>query len=261
MKTLGGWIVGAIAALLTAALPIAAAAASPFANWAAIVVAGDYHAAHADKTTEAFDNARRDVTQALVTAGFDAKNIQAFSVRPQNYPNEKTLLPTDIGLIDNSLIRLAGQAKDGCLLYFSTHGNQAGVVAGWTGQNPNMLSPDMLSKMVDRACGQRPTVVILSACFSGVFIKTVSDSNRAVFTAARDDRSSFGCSEEDRYPYYDDCILQSFPRVSDFSALASSAKACVAAKEIATGAKPPSEPQLAIGPGLRPELPFITFNN
>jgi hypothetical protein len=243
-----------------AAQPIAAAAASPFADWAAIVVARDNHAAHADKTTEAFDNARRDVTQALITAGFDANNIQQFSARPQNYPSEKSLLPTDIGLIDNSLIRLAGQAKAGCLLYFSTHGNQSGVVAGWDGQTPKMLGPDMLSKMVDRACGERPTVVILSACFSGVFVKTVSDANRAVFTAARDDRSSFGCSEEDRYPYYDDCILQSFPKVSDFAALATAAKSCVVAKESATGAKPPSEPQIAIGPGLRPELPFYTFN-
>ena len=112
MKTRGGRIAGAVAALLMAALPMAAAAASPLANWAAIVVAGDYHAAHADKTTEAFDNARRDVTRALVTAGFNAGNIQQFSVRPQNYPDEKTLLPTDIGLIDNSLIKLAGQARE-----------------------------------------------------------------------------------------------------------------------------------------------------
>jgi Peptidase C13 family len=247
-------------ALLTAALPIAAAAASPFANWAAVVVAGDYHSAHTEVATEAFDNARRDVAHALVTAGFDPKNIQQFSVRPQNYPNEKNLLPSDIGIIDNSLIQLAGQAKDGCLLYFSSHGAQSGVVVGWTGQQPNFLSPDVLSKMVDRACGQRPTVVILSACFSGVFVPTLSDPNHAVFTAARNDRSSFGCSENDHYPYYDDCILSSFPKVSDFAALASAAKQCVSDKEIATGAKPPSEPQIAIGPGLRPDLPFYTFS-
>lgn len=255
-----GAIAAPMAAALIVALPVAAAAAaSPFANWAAIVVAGDYHAAHADKTTEAFDNARRDVARALITAGFDPRHIQPFSVQPQKYPDEKTLLPSDIGLIDNSLVSLAGQARDGCLLYFSSHGAQTGVVVGWTGQNPNVLSPDTLSKMIDRACGQRPTVVILSACFSGVFVKTLSDSNRAVFTAARADRSSFGCSEEDRYPYYDDCVLQAFPKVSDFAALATAAKQCVSAKEAATGAKPPSDPQIAIGPGLRPELPFYTF--
>lgn len=258
MTSLGGRIVGAITALLMAAPPIAAAAGSPFATWAAVVVAGDYHA-ESGGPTEAFDNARRDVSSALLKAGFDPRNLQEFSVRPQNYPDEKNLLPSDIPLIENSLIQLAGQARDGCLLYFSSHGNPTGVVVGWDGQAPNFLSPDALSKMVDRACGQRPTVVILSACFSGVFVQTLSDSNRAVFTAARPDRSSFGCSESDRYPYYDDCILSSFPKVSDFAALATSAKDCVAAKELATGAKPPSEPQIVIGPGLRPELPFYTF--
>jgi hypothetical protein len=252
--------VGAIAALLAAALPIgAAAASSPFAGWAAVVVAGDFHA-HSGAPTEAFDNARHDVAQALVKAGFDPKHVQQFSVRPQNYPGE-TLLPSDPILIDNSLIALAQQAKDGCLLYFSSHGAPAGIVVGQSADGrPTLLSPAALSRMVDQACGQRPTVVILSACYSGVFIPAVSDANRAVFTAARPDRTSFGCSESDRYPYYDDCILSSFPKAGDFGALAADAKACVAAKEIATGMKPPSEPQITVGAGLRPMLPFYTFS-
>jgi hypothetical protein len=248
-------------ALWMAALPMAAAAAaSPFATWAAVVVAGDDHAAHGDETTEAFDNARRDVAHALVTAGFVAQNILQFSVRPQNYPSETTLLPSTAALVENSLVQLAGRAKDGCLVYFSSHGAPTGVLVGWDGAEPNILTPDMLSKMLDRACGDRPTVVVLSACFSGVFVKTLSQPNRAVFTAARADRASFGCSAKDHYPYYDDCILASFPKVGDFAALANTAKTCVAAKESAAGLQPPSEPQIAIGAGLRPDLPFYTFN-
>jgi hypothetical protein len=230
-----------------------AAAASQFADWAAVVVAGDFHA-HSGAPTEAFDNARHDVAQALVKAGFDPRNVKQFSVRPQNYPGE-TLMPSDPALIDNTLIALAQQAKEGCLVYFSSHGNNQGILVG-----DRLFSPAALSSMVDHACGKRPTVVILSACYSGVFIPTLADPNRAVFTAARPDRSSFGCSEDDRYPYYDDCILQSFPKVDDFAALAATAKACVAAKEIATGATPPSEPQIAVGAGLRPMLPFYTFS-
>jgi hypothetical protein len=232
---------------------MAAAAASPFSGWAAVVVAGDFHA-HSGAPTEAFDNARRDVTRALVAAGFDPKNIQQFSVRPQNYPAEP-LLPTDPGLIDNSLVHLAAQAPDGCLVYFSSHGSPAGIVVA-----DQLLSPAGLSRMIDAACGGRPTVVILSACFSGVFVPAIADANRAVFTAARPDRSSFGCTEDARYPYYDDCILSSFPQTDDFLALADRAKACVAARETAEGLKPPSEPQISVGAGLRPMLPFYTFN-
>jgi hypothetical protein len=260
VSSLRARIVGAITALCLTAAPLAAGAAtSQFAGWAAVVVAGDFHA-HSGAPSEAFDNARHDVTQALIRSGFDPKHIQAFSVRPQNYPGEN-LLPSDPALIDNALLALAQQARDGCLLYFSSHGAQAGIVVGQTADGQAVLmSPDALSKMVDRACGSRPTVVILSACFSGVFLKPVSDSNRAVFTAARDDRTSFGCGESDRYPYYDDCILSSFPKVGDFAALATTTRDCVAAKETATGMKPPSEPQISVGAGLRPMLPFYTFS-
>ncbi len=81
-----GRLLAGFLALWTALLPAAAFAASDFANWAAIVVAGDWHA-HSGGPTEAFDNARRDVTKALIGAGFSPQNIQQFSVRPQNYPN------------------------------------------------------------------------------------------------------------------------------------------------------------------------------
>ena len=254
MNGVGSRIAGAIAALCMAALPLGArAATSAFANWAAVVVAGDFHA-HSGAPTEAFDNARHDVAQALVKAGFDPRHLMQFSVRPQNYPTE-SLQPSDPILIDNSLIALAQQAKDGCLIYFSSHGNTQGILVG-----DRLLSPGALSSMVDQACGKRPTVVILSACFSGVFIPALADANRAVFTAARPDRSSFGCSESDRYPYYDDCILSSFPKVGDLAALATAARTCVANKEIATGAAPPSEPQIFVGAMLRPELPFYTFS-
>jgi hypothetical protein len=102
-------------------------------------------------------------------------------------------------------------------------------------------------------------VVILSACFSGVFIPALADSNRVILTAARPDRTSFGCTQNDKYPYYDDCILSSFPQVSDFAALAAAARVCVGQREIKEGAKPPSEPQLFIGAGIRPYLPFYSF--
>lgn len=244
-------------ALMMTALPIAAAAASPFANWAAVVVAGDFHA-HSGAASEAFDNARRDVSRALVAAGFDPRHIQQFSVRPNNYPGEN-LLPSDPGLIDNTLILLANQAKDGCLLYFSSHGAPAGVVVGWDGDQPNFLSPDAMSKMVDQACGERPTVVILSACFSGVFVPALADSNRMILTAARPDRSSFGCSESDKYPYFDTCFLKVLPSVRDFAALGPAVQACVAQREQETGAQPPSEPQVSVGASLRPILPLYLF--
>jgi hypothetical protein len=244
----------ALLALLIAVLPAAATAdPSPFANWAAIVVAGDFHA-HSGGPTEAFDNARRDVTKALLAAGFQEANLQQFSVRPERYPDQK-LLQSDPVIIAGALGHLAAQATEGCLIYFSSHGNPSGILVGG-----GLFSPAGLSRMVDEACGARPTVVILSACYSGVFLPAVSDANRLVMTAARPDRSSFGCSESDKYPYFDDCILSSFPKVADFAALGLAARACVDERETAEHLQPPSEPQMSAGAAIRPELPFYTFN-
>jgi hypothetical protein len=102
-------------------------------------------------------------------------------------------------------------------------------------------------------------VVIISACFSGVFIPVLAASNRMIFTAARPDRTSFGCGASDKYPYFDACILQVLPGARDFSSLAPKVQACVAQREIELGAAPPSEPQVWIGPALRPILPLMAL--
>jgi hypothetical protein len=246
--------IAAALCLVTAALPaVAGAATSDFAGWAAVVVAGDFHAEDGGPT-EAFDNARRDVAKALATAGFSADNIQQFSVRPERYPDQK-VLPANVASIKSGLDALTKKAPDGCLIYFSTHGNPDGILL-----NGRIFSPAGLSSLVDDTCGQRPTVVILSACFSGVFLPALSDKNRVIMTAARPDRSSFGCTQNDKYPYYDDCILSSWPQVSNFAALAAAARVCVGKREILEHAAPPSEPQLTIGGDIGLDLPLLAFS-
>jgi len=101
--------------------------------------------------------------------------------------------------------------------------------------------------------------VIVSACFSGVFVPVLEGPNRMVLTAARPDRSSFGCSESDKYPYFDACMLQVLPTVHDFVALGPAVQDCVAQREVETGMRPPSEPQFFVGPQLRPILPLMAF--
>jgi len=229
----------------------AASAASPFAHWAAIVVAGDWRS-HDGEPSEVFDNARRDVGRALLSAGFQAQNLREFSVRPDRYRPRPA--KSDIDGVYDALSALSAQAQDGCLVYFSTHGGPQGVVVA-----DNLLAPSVLGAMLDQACGRRPTIVVLSACFSGVFLPQVAAPNRMVLTAARADRSSFGCGSADRYPYFDDCFLQVFPTAHDFAALGPAVQACVARREIETGMSPPSEPQLSIGPALRPLLPLYAL--
>ena len=248
--TRAAWV-GLLAGLALAwAAP--AGAASPFGAWAAVVVAGDWHA-HSGGPSEAFDNARRDVSKELVRIGFDPARMRQFSVRPERYPDTKPL-KTDLHALYDALVDLTAKGPDGCLVYFSSHGAPTGVV-----MDQNILPPGVLGDVLDRTCGARPTVVIISACFSGVFVPELASPNRMVLTAARPDRTSFGCGEADKYPYFDDCFLQTAPQAHDFPSLAKGVQACVAAREIKEGMKPPSEPQLFIGAQLRPMLPLYAF--
>jgi hypothetical protein len=247
------WGLAAIVAAFVALTASAAWADGPFANWAAIVVSGDFHASHTNNPTETFDNARRDVSAELIRKGFSAANLREFSVRPELYPQQKPG-KADLRPIYEALKGLAQQATAGCLVYFSSHGAPQGVVL-----DGQFLPPDVMDRMISDTCGKRPTVVIISACFSGVFVPALADSNREIITAARPDRSSFGCSESDKYPYFDACMLKVLPTTHDFVALGPAVQTCVAQRETETGMRPPSEPQVYVGAQLRPILPLMAF--
>jgi hypothetical protein len=239
------------AAPLAAAPPVSVPPASPgfpsgFSTWAAVVVAGDAHA-HSGAASEAFDNARRDVGRALLSAGFEPSNLRELSTRPRRYRERPGLATVDN--LYETLSQVAAQAPGGCLVYLSSHGAPEGAVVG-----EDLLAPSVLGAMLDQACGERPTIAVVSACFSGVFVPALASRNRMILTAARPDRSSFGCGESDRYPYFDACFLQAFGAAHDFVQLGRMAQACVAAREVETHMSPPSEPQLWVGAALKPLL-------
>ncbi len=65
-------VVGLLAVLRSPSPAAFAGRRSPFNDWTAVVVAGDWHA-HSGGPTEAFDNARRDVAAALQRSGLPAR--------------------------------------------------------------------------------------------------------------------------------------------------------------------------------------------
>ena len=260
MRRIASLVVGLLLPLL-AALPVQAAPrgagpakadAPSFASWAAVVVAGDWQA-DSGAPTEAFDNARRDVSTTLTRFGFARDSIRQYSVRPKRYPAVKPGR-TDLRAVHRGLRDLAKKDTAGCLVYITSHGAPEGAVLG-----EDILPPTLLAAVIDDACPARPSIVVVSACFSGVFVKPLQRDDRMILTAARPDRTSFGCGVDDKYPYFDDCFLSSARSARDFATLGLAVQTCVARRERETGAEPASEPQLWIGPGLRPLLPLYAF--
>jgi hypothetical protein len=261
-----------------------------FKTWAGIVVAGDFHA-HSGTPAETFDNARREISNAFVKMGFASDHISQFSGRPERYPAYKPL-PLDIEKLFAEMKRQAAAAPDGCLVYFTSHGNSEGIIF-----NGKIMPPDSMAELITGACGDRPTVVFISACFSGVFVPALAAPNRMIMTAARPDRSSFGCAEEDEFTFFDNCMLSSLPASRNFVVLSQTILACVQKKEAAmregfdaevgpacnklappdlpnraqavkeclddngsAAALPPSEPQVSIGAQIRPELTLLRLD-
>jgi len=241
-------IVGAIALMGIAALgqwwhnqQVAAQAGPPpldFSHWAVLLVSGDNHA-HNGNPSQVFDNARHDLAKAFEKMGFKPDNMEQFAI------SEYGVHPSEIVSIAETFKDLSQKAPAGCLVYFTSHGAPQGILVG-----PALATPYMVQRTVNDACGDKPTVVVMSACYSGVFVQPLAGPNRVVLTAARPDRTSFGCGEMDHYTFFDDCFLRAIPHADDFASLGEQVQACVQAKEQETHATPPSEPQLSVGPNV-----------
>lgn len=237
---------------LNAAVAMAEPGAAPFAGWSAVVIAGDYRATNGNPT-KAFENARRDVAAALTRLGFSRANTIEMSVRPPE--GEAGVTPAgSIKAIDNALLSLRRHATEGCLVYFTSHGDEGGVSL-----DEDKISPEQMNKLIRGACGQRPTILVISACHSGVFTEeTLQAPNRMIFAAARRDRPSFGCSEDAVYPFFDACFLESTGGAKDFFDLTDKTRACVEKRESEMGLEA-SDPQLFVGEGIEPLLRAAVF--
>ena len=223
-------------------------AGGPFGDWAAVVVAGDWRASGGG-TTQAFENARRDVAQMLIGAGFASDNMRTLSLAESAPDAERTTRRNLVSAVRDT----ARQARAGCLFYITSHGSPGGAVLGREG----LLAPRALDRLLEESCGDRPTVVFVSACYSGVYVPALAAPNRMVLTAARPDRTSFGCGASDRYPFFDACVLEAWPKSPDFLALGRAVQGCVARREREMKLSPASEPQISAGARIRPLLPLL----
>lgn len=231
------YFIAVILVVLGSASP---AFANGFSDWAAIVVAGDWHA-DSGAPSAVFDNARRDIAGELVSIGFSPANIVQFSVRPKLYPAAAPRTAT-AQHISGGLRDLSNRARGGCLAYFTSHGSPDGIALGDAG-----LSPNQMARIIGNSCGTRPTVVIVSACYSGVFVPALKAPNRIVLTAAAVNRSSFGCGEADKYTFFDTCTMYWLKRAGDFPNFGKDMLACVKAREKKEKIGPPSNPQFFVG--------------
>ncbi len=223
-----------LAALALAACGPAAAQPGGPAPYTAVLVAGD-------DSLPVFDNAVNEVAALLGRAGAAAE-VQRLSASPST-PGVRTASLEGVLRAVRAMRPAPGQA---CLVYATSHG-----VSGqglFLAAEREVLTPALLGRALDAGCGAAPTVVVVSSCFSGLFTQgAMARPNRVVLTAARADRTSFGCGAGRTYTVYDKCLLDhlgdgGWPQVH------AALRRCVAAEERREGADP-SLPQALFGRG------------
>jgi hypothetical protein len=136
--------------------------------------------------------------------------------------------------------------RDLLFLFMTSHGNPNAFSTFFGGIVEPTISPAELAAALDDA-GIRWRVIVISACYSGSFVDALRDDRTLVITAARADRTSFGCSNTATFTYFGEAFLAeglrerlSFVQAFDL------ARRRVTAREKAENLTP-SEPQRAVG--------------
>ena len=103
--------------------------------------------------------------------------------------------------------------NDVLFLILTSHGSHDGlaVVAGRLNQ---ILTPAALGGILDRA-GINHKVIVISACYSGVFIPRLAGPDAMVITAADAQHPSFGCEDRAKWTYFGDAFFNVALRRAD----------------------------------------------
>lgn len=203
---------------LGASLLSASADSAKLASWRVLLVAGDDSAAVFDNAVDRFTN---------ILGG--KPGIELYRLTSDRRLRSATRRIASAQAIDGAL---TGSAAQGCFVFMTSHGSPDGLMLREDDDSNRTLSPGKLDRILDKQCGERPTVVVVSACHSGVFIgKASKGDNRIWLTAARDDRVSFGCGAEFEFTYFDECLLGAWPKSKTWKQLFDRTSTCVRLKE------------------------------
>ena len=97
-------------------------------------------------------------------------------------------------------------------------------------------------------------VVVVNACYSGGFVPPLKGPGTLVLTAARADRSSFGCGSDSDITYFGRAwLVDALNRTADFIAAFQQARGEIAQWETRDHLTP-SEPQIDVGAGIADQL-------
>jgi hypothetical protein len=150
--------------------------------------------------------------------------------------------------------KIMNAEEDVLLLYLTSHGAKTHelAVSFWP-LALNDITPEKLNAMLDEA-GIKWRVIVISACYSGGFVKALQGPKTLVATAAAADKTSFGCGTESEFTYFGEAVFkEQLNRQTSFITALQQANVSIGQREVREKLEA-SMPQLSIGSEIEPKL-------
>jgi hypothetical protein len=113
---------------------------------------------------------------------------------------------TSLTLALARIAELMDPAEDVLVLYSTSHGAQVGLAYHEGDSGYGILAPSRLGSVLGEL-GIRRRIVLLSACYSGVFVPFLRSADTVIVTAASAQRPSFGCEADNDWTFFGDALV------------------------------------------------------
>lgn len=164
-------------------------------------------------------------------------------------------LATVTGLTDalKLLAERMNPDQDVLVLTLTSHGSREGIAVS-NGSLPLLqLGPTELRQALDEA-GIKWRVLIVSACYSGVFLEPLETDSTLIATASDAEHSSFGCADDRDLTYFGEAFFKdSIPTTPTLEEAFKKAADLIQHRETAEHLEH-SNPQLYVGSAIRQKL-------
>lgn len=193
----------------------------------------------------------------LFDARFDTRGRSVVLVNNPATVETKPLASTHnlLAALDQVALRM-DKKEDVLFLFLTSHGTPGVLSVDYGPLQLNDLTALNLRSLLDRS-GIKWRVIVVSACYSGSFIESLKNDDTMIVTAARHDRTSFGCTNENEFTYFGRAYFdQALRKTTSFADAFETARATVGKWEKKEDLKP-SLPQIYVGPAIRPKLAEI----
>jgi hypothetical protein len=230
-------VLRALFAALLAFAPASAAHSAEFKPKVAVVAFGLY----GDQSV--FDSEAKGAAR-IVAERFGGSPI----IVRANTKHRRDVTAETVAATLQSAAKAMDVQNDILFVILTSHGSQAGLAVKAGNRQETLSVRNLVNVLNDTRVRHR--VVIISACYSGVFIPPLANPDTLVITAADADHPSFGCQNGNKWTYFGDAFFNTALRrtanLHDAYVLASS----LIRKRELRGGLIPSNPQMAGGENI-----------